>query len=43
MEAYDLGKVDDRTGPVLSGEELDVEYNQCILPQTMVDNLVDFS
>ena len=32
MEAYDKGKVDDKTGFVVGGEEFDDEYNLCILP-----------
>ena len=32
VEKHDMGKVDDKIGVVVSGEELDDEYNRCILP-----------
>lgn len=32
METHDMGTVDVRTGNVIGGEELDEDYNRCILP-----------
>ena len=34
METHDLGIVDERTGAVIGGQELDDDYNRCILPPT---------
>ena len=32
MEMHDIGKVDEKTRVVVSGEELDDDYSRCILP-----------
>ncbi|KAJ8435441.1 LOW QUALITY PROTEIN: hypothetical protein Cgig2_012562 [Carnegiea gigantea] len=41
METHDMGIVDAKTGRVVSGDELDNDYNHCILPPLMGDNHLD--
>ena len=34
MDTHDIGTVDVKTGPVVSGDELDDDRDRCILPPT---------
>jgi len=37
MQTHDMAVVDGKTGLVVGGDELDEDYNRCILPPTMAD------
>jgi len=41
IEMHDMATVDDRVGHVVNGQVLDDDYNRCILPPIMDDNLDD--
>jgi len=38
IERHDMGTVDAKTGRVVSGDELNNDYDRCILPPPMGDN-----
>ncbi|KAJ8437177.1 LOW QUALITY PROTEIN: hypothetical protein Cgig2_003806 [Carnegiea gigantea] len=40
-ETHDMGTVDGKTGQVIVGDELDDDYDRCILPPTMAESPVD--
>jgi len=40
METHEMGTIDNITGWVVSGDDLDEDYNRCILPPPMGDNPV---